>query len=94
MFGIGTPELLVVLMVALIVLGPKKLPQLARMLGRGMRELRRAMQNLETLADEPAEDDPPITPQKQPPLETKTEAPKSDEPRKPKEDPGLGEGDG
>ncbi len=42
MFGIGLPELLVVLAVALIVLGPKRIPEAARSLGRGLAELRRA----------------------------------------------------
>jgi len=42
MFGIGTPELLVILVVALIVLGPERLPEIARALGKAMAELRRA----------------------------------------------------
>lgn len=42
MFGIGMSELLVILAVALIVLGPKRLPELARSLGRAMAEFRRA----------------------------------------------------
>lgn len=46
MFGIGTPELLVILVVALIVLGPERLPEIARMLGRAMAELRRATSGL------------------------------------------------
>lgn len=41
MFGIGTTEILVILVVALIVLGPKSLPKLARTLGKGMAEFRR-----------------------------------------------------
>jgi Tat protein translocase TatB subunit len=41
-FGIGMTELLVILTVALIVLGPKKLPELARSLGKGLAEFRRA----------------------------------------------------
>jgi sec-independent protein translocase protein TatA len=42
MFGgsIGVPELLIVLVIALIVLGPKKLPEVGRSLGRGMREFK------------------------------------------------------
>jgi sec-independent protein translocase protein TatB len=46
MFGIGTPELLVILVVALIVLGPKRLPEVARALGKGLAELRRATSGL------------------------------------------------
>ncbi len=42
MFGIGTTELILILVDALLVLGPKKLPEIARSLGRGMAEFRRA----------------------------------------------------
>ncbi len=71
MFGIGTPELLVILLVALIVLGPKRLPGVARAIGRGMRELRRAMHSFEDFVDEqPSEprSDPSANPSV-PPLE-------------------------
>jgi Tat protein translocase TatB subunit len=46
MFGIGMPEFLVILVVALIVLGPKRLPDVARLLGRGLAEFRRATEDL------------------------------------------------
>jgi sec-independent protein translocase protein TatA len=38
--GIGLPELMIVLVIALMVLGPKKLPDAGRSLGRGMREFK------------------------------------------------------
>ena len=46
MFGIGMPELLLSLGLALVVLGPKKLPELAKALGKGMAEFRRATDEL------------------------------------------------
>ncbi|MGO9138225.1 MAG: Sec-independent protein translocase protein TatB [Syntrophales bacterium] len=42
MFGIGLPELMVIAMIALLVVGPKKLPALANSLGKGLSEFRRA----------------------------------------------------
>jgi sec-independent protein translocase protein TatB len=42
MFNIGMPELLVILGVALIVLGPKRLPDVARTIGKAMAEFRKA----------------------------------------------------
>ena len=41
MFNVGTPELLVILLVALLVLGPTKLPEAARKMGHAMSEFRR-----------------------------------------------------
>jgi Tat protein translocase TatB subunit len=46
MFGIGMPELILIAVVALIVLGPKKLPDLAKSLGRAVREFRKATSEL------------------------------------------------
>lgn len=42
MFSMGMPELLLILVVALVVVGPKKLPDLAKSLGKGMRQFRQA----------------------------------------------------
>ncbi len=41
MFGIGITEIIIILIVALLVVGPKKLPELAKTLGRGLAEFRR-----------------------------------------------------
>jgi len=46
MFGIGMPELILIAVVALIVLGPKKLPDLAKSLGRAVREFQKATTEL------------------------------------------------
>lgn len=46
MFGIGMQELIIIMVVALLVLGPSRLPQVARTLGKGMREFRKASDDL------------------------------------------------
>lgn len=51
--NIGAPELIVILVIALLVLGPKKLPEVGRSVGRGMREFK------ESLSGD-KDDDPPV----------------------------------
>ncbi|MBI3757215.1 MAG: twin-arginine translocase subunit TatB [Deltaproteobacteria bacterium] len=46
MFGIGIPELLVIMVVALVVLGPKRLPEVAKALGKALAEFRRATSDI------------------------------------------------
>lgn len=68
MFGLGTAELLILLTLALIVIGPRNLPELARSLGKGLGEFKRATREVqeslyrsattETLPTEPASAEP------------------------------------
>ena len=53
MFGIGLPEMIVILAVALIVVGPDKLPELARSLAKGVQELKKTIDQVkETINEE------------------------------------------
>ena len=53
MFGIGLPEMIVIMAVALIVVGPDKLPELARSLAKGIGELKKTMNQVkENLSEE------------------------------------------
>ncbi|MBF1682156.1 MAG: twin-arginine translocase TatA/TatE family subunit [Selenomonas artemidis] len=60
MFGIGVPELILILVVGLIVFGPGKLPEMGRSLGKGLREFRKASNALTQAINAP---DPPPAPQ-------------------------------
>ena len=51
MFGIGMPEMILILAIALIVIGPKKLPDLAKSLGRAMNEFKRATREIKESID-------------------------------------------
>ena len=53
MFGIGIPELILILIVGLIVFGPGKLPEVGRAVGKGLREFRKASSALQAALDEP-----------------------------------------
>jgi len=43
---IGAPEIIIILIIALIVLGPKKLPEVGKSLGKGMREFKDSVSNI------------------------------------------------
>jgi sec-independent protein translocase protein TatA len=58
----GPLELLVILGVALIVLGPKRLPDAARSVGRGMREFKESLQGVSDYDDDVDEDRPKAKP--------------------------------
>lgn len=56
MFGIGMPELVVIIVVALIVLGPDKLPEIARSLGKGLSAFKKAADDIKGDIMEAAEE--------------------------------------
>ena len=58
MFGIGPPELIVIFLIILILFGAKRLPELARSLGRSINEFKSATQNIKDDLDISNEDTP------------------------------------
>ena len=51
-FNIGPMELIVVLVIALVVLGPKKLPEVGKSLGKGMREFKDSISSMSSTDDD------------------------------------------
>jgi sec-independent protein translocase protein TatA len=70
MFDIGLQELVVIFVIALIVFGPKNLPQLGRSMGRAMREFRRASDEFRSTIEANLQiheiDPPPVSPSPEP----------------------------
>ena len=63
MFGsIGMPELIIILVIALIIFGPRKLPELGRSLGRSLSEFRRASNELRNTLDDEIRQEERTTP--------------------------------
>lgn len=70
MGNIGFPELIVIFVVALLVFGPRRLPELGRSLGRGLAEFRRASSDLKNSIEreiEAADSDPSAASNSSPP---------------------------
>lgn len=66
MFNIGPTEVLVILAIALLVVGPKRLPELGKTVGKSMREFRRAQEELKSSFDLSAMDEPTSKPTSKP----------------------------
>lgn len=60
MFGIGLPELIIIMVVALLVVGPSKLPELAKSIGKALSEFRKMADEVkETIEEEITETETP-----------------------------------
>jgi TatA/E family protein of Tat protein translocase len=52
MFGLGTTEIVIILLIALVIFGPTEIPKVAKSLGKGMASLRRATEELKETVEE------------------------------------------
>ena len=91
MFDLGIQELVVIFIVALLVFGPKRLPEIGRTLGKAMIELRKAFQGVKSQMDTEFNlmDKPDITPYPQPVSEKEGKKETLDSPDKESPPPGF-----
>ena len=61
MFNIGPLELMVILVIALLVVGPRRLPEVGRSIGRGIREFRKAQEEVQKTIQSALNEDPAPT---------------------------------
>ena len=64
MFGLGVQELMLILIIAMFFFGGKKLPEIAKGLGKGIREFKRASEGMADDEDEPHEEPKKVEPKK------------------------------
>ena len=57
-FSVGPMELVIVLVIALLVLGPKRLPEAGRAIGKGMREFKESLSGMGSHDDDEDDDEP------------------------------------
>jgi sec-independent protein translocase protein TatA len=69
-FGLGMPEVILVLAVVLILFGAKKLPELARGMGKGIKEFKNATREIQDDLEQAMDEDPPPPPNKKPSAES------------------------
>ena len=68
--NVGTTEIILLLLLALLLFGAKRIPEIGRSIGRGIQEFKKGMRDLDSEINSPDKSEPP-------------KAPKLDEPRKP-----------
>jgi TatA/E family protein of Tat protein translocase len=77
MFGsIGMPELIIILVIALIIFGPRKLPELGKSLGRSLNEFKRASADLQNTLEQEIK----LEEQKEQQVKSRTESPVTEAP--------------
>jgi sec-independent protein translocase protein TatA len=69
-FGIGFPELIILLVVLLLVFGAKRLPEMGRSLGKGMREFKDGVSGVESASEPPSPSQLPAAPTSSPSAST------------------------